>query len=69
VLYLWGYLDLLRNFDSWELFFVKAVLSLLEKEVYKKPKSEIKKGYFFPHCYFPEMPKIIVSLELGTYMA
>ena len=52
--------------------FVKVVLSLLEKEekeVYKKPKSEIKKGYFFPHCYFPEMPKIIVSLELGTYMA
>ena len=63
---------MLRNFDSWELFFVKVVLSLLEKEekeVYKKPKSKIKKGYFFPHCYFPEMPKIIVSLELGTYMA
>ena len=52
--------------------FVKVVLSLLEKEeneVYKKPKFEIKKGYFFPHCYFPEMPKITVSLELGTYMA
>ena len=52
--------------------FVKVLLSLLEKEekeVYKKPKFEIKKGYFFPHCYFPEMPKIIVSLELGTYMA
>ena len=63
---------MLRNFDSWELFFVKVVLSLLEKEekeVYKKPKSKIKKGYFFSHCYFPEMPKIIVSLELGTYMA
>ena len=63
---------MLRNFDSWELFFVKVVPSLLEKEeneVYKKPKSEIKKGYFLPHCYFLEMPKIIVSLELGTYMA
>ena len=63
---------MLRNFDSWELFFVKVVLSLLEKEeneVYKKPKSEIKKGYFLRYCYFPEMPKITVSLELGTYMA
>ena len=52
--------------------FVKVVKSLLEKEeneVYKKPKSEIKKGYFFPHCYFPKMPKITVSLELGPYMA
>ena len=52
--------------------FVKVVLPLLEKEekeVYKKPKSEIKKGYFFPHCYFPEMLKITVSLELGTYMS
>ena len=52
--------------------FVKVVLSLLEKEeneVYKKPKSEIKKGYFLPHCYFLEMPKITASLELGTYMA
>ena len=33
--------------------FVKVVMSLLQKEeneVYKRPKSGIKKGYFFPHC-------------------